>query len=52
MATHRAKTLLAILPKALETGYAEAFSERESLKVRFIIEDLRLLCTKLRITEF
>ena len=52
MATHRANTLLAILPKALETGYAEVFSERESLEVSFIIEDLSLLCTKLRTTEF
>ena len=34
MAAHRANTLLAILPNALETGFSEVFPEREPLKVR------------------
>ena len=34
MAAHRANTLLAILPNALETGFSDIFPEREPLKVR------------------
>ena len=34
MAAHRANTLLAVLPNALETGLSEVFPEREPLKVR------------------
>ena len=33
MAAHRANTLLAILPNALETGFSDVFPEREPLKV-------------------
>ena len=35
MAAHRANSLLAILPVALETGYSEVVPELEPLKVRF-----------------
>jgi hypothetical protein len=34
MAAHRANSLLAILPNALETGFSEVFPEYEPLKVR------------------
>lgn len=33
MAAHRANSLLAILPNALESGCSEVFPEREPLKV-------------------
>jgi hypothetical protein len=35
MAAHRASTLLAILPIALQTGYSEVVPEHESLKVHY-----------------
>ena len=35
MVAHRANSLLAILPVALETGYSEVVPELEPLKVRF-----------------
>ena len=34
MAAHRANSLLAILPVALETGYSEVVPELEPLKVQ------------------
>ena len=34
MATHRANSLLAILPVALQTGYSEVVPELEPLKVQ------------------
>jgi hypothetical protein len=48
VATHRANSLLAILPNALETGFSEVYPEREPLKV---CAKSRLSCTKLKITE-
>lgn len=35
MAAHRANSLLAILPVALETGYSEVVPELEPLKVQW-----------------
>ena len=35
MAAHRANSLLAILPNALETGFSEVVPEPEPLKVSF-----------------
>jgi len=35
MAAHRANSLLAILPNALETGFSEVSPEREPLKVLY-----------------
>jgi hypothetical protein len=48
MAAHRANSLLAILPNALETGLSEVSPEREPLKV---CPNLWLLRTKLKTTE-
>ena len=35
MAAHRASSLLAILPVALQTGYSEVVPEQEPLKVQY-----------------
>jgi hypothetical protein len=35
LAAHRASSLLAILPVALQTGYSEVVPELEPLKVRY-----------------
>ena len=35
MAAHRASSLLAILPVALQTGYSEVLPELEPLKVQY-----------------
>ena len=39
MATHRASSLLAILPIALETGYSKVGSDLEPLKVSVKLEE-------------
>jgi hypothetical protein len=48
VAAHRANSLLAILPNALETGFSEVTPEREPLKV---CPTSRLSYTKLKTTE-
>ena len=50
MAAHRAQLLLAILPNALSTGFAESDPDLEPLKVRGYQKD-RVMCLILVVEE-